>query len=174
MMRMDETTTNVNEQRLRGQDMDAPDHGRHGHRHGSAGSGGATGSVGAVVSAPGDLSREQIDELVDLLRERRRGDQAEAERLAESLGIVLSARSDATADDEHDPEGPTLSSEWSRLQALRGETSDDITAVDAALDRVRLGTFGSCTRCGSPIGVDRLRARPTAELCIGCALVVDS
>jgi RNA polymerase-binding transcription factor DksA len=171
---MDGTTTNVNEQRLRGQDMDAPDHGRHGHRHGSAGSGDAAGSVGAVGSAPGDLSREQIDELVDLLRERRRGDQAEAERLAESLGIVLSARSDATADDEHDPEGPTLSSEWSRLQALRGETSDDITAVDAALDRVRLGTFGSCTRCGSPIGVDRLRARPTAELCIGCALVVDS
>lgn len=122
----------------------------------------------------GDLTREQLDELVDVLRERRRGDQAEAEHLAESLGIVLSARSDATADDEHDPEGPTLSSEWSRIQALRSETSDDIRAVDAALDRIRQGTYGACTRCGSPIGVDRLRARPTAELCIGCALVVDS
>lgn len=168
MMRTD--GTNVNEQGLReqgsrapglrGQDMDAPDRGAHGH--------------GAIRPVPGDLSREQVEELVDVLRERRRSDQAEAERLAESLGIVLSARSDATADDEHDPEGPTLSSEWSRLQALRGETSDDISAVDAALDRVRLGTFGACTRCGSPIGVDRLRARPTAELCIGCALAVDS
>ena len=168
MMRMDGTTTNVNEERLRGQDLDAP-----GRGHDHAGRGRARGDS-AAPSVPGDLSREQIDELVDLLRERRRGDQAEAERLAESLGIVLSARSDATADDEHDPEGPTLSSEWSRLQALRGETSDDISAVDAALERVRLGTFGLCTRCGSPIGVDRLRARPTAELCIGCALVVDS
>jgi DnaK suppressor protein len=164
MMRMDGTTTNVHEQRLRGQDLDAPDHGAPEH-----------GAVRPLTGDPGgDLTREQLDELVDALRERRRGDQAEAEHLAESLGIVLSARSDATADDEHDPEGPTLSSEWSRIQALRSETSDDIRAVDAALDRIRQGTYGACTRCGSPIGVDRLRARPTAELCIGCALVVDS
>lgn len=159
MMRMDGTTS-LNDGRLRGQDMDAPERGAHGHD--------------ASRPAAGDLTREQIEELTALLLERRRGDQAEAERLAESLGIVLSARSDATADDEHDPEGPTLSSEWSRLQALRGETSDDIRAVDAALDRIRQGTYGACARCGSPIGVDRLRARPTAELCIGCALVVDS
>lgn len=129
---------------------------------------------GATRPPAGELTTEQVDELAALLHERRRSDQAEAEHLAESMGILLSARSDATADDEHDPEGPTLSSEWSRLQALRGETRDDMTSVDAALERIRIGTFGACTRCGSPIGVDRLRARPTAELCIGCALVVDS
>ncbi|WP_431277737.1 TraR/DksA family transcriptional regulator [Leifsonia poae] len=120
-----------------------------------------------------DLTETELAELEELLRARRAADQSESERVAESLGQVLSARSDSTADDEHDPEGPTLSHEWSRLQGVRSETADDIKAVDAALERVANDTYGVCVRCGRPIGVDRLRARPTAELCIACARTVD-
>jgi RNA polymerase-binding transcription factor DksA len=119
------------------------------------------------------LAEDELAELTALLHDRRAHDVAEAEHLAESLGVVLSARADGTADDEHDPEGPTLSFEWTRLQALRGDTAGDIAAVDEALGRVAEGTYGLCMRCGRPIGVDRLRARPTAELCIACALTVD-
>lgn len=120
------------------------------------------------------LTAEERDELAALLHERRRGDLAEAQRMAESLGVLLASRSESTADDEHDPEGPTLSSEWSRLQAQRSDAARDIAAVDAALERIRTGTYGICVRCGEPIGVDRLRARPTAELCIRCAVAVES
>ena len=119
------------------------------------------------------LAPDELDELTELLVERRAGDVAEAQRLAESLGVVLSARAES-ADDEHDPEGPTLSYEWTRLQALRGDTAEDIAAVDAALERIDNGTYGICVRCGRTIGVERLRARPTAELCIACAMTVDS
>ena len=127
-----------------------------------------------VQQQDAELAPSELKELWELLNSRRRHDIAEAQRLAESLGAVLAARSDATADDEHDPEGPTLSSEWSRLQGLRGQSADDIAAVDAAFVRMRTGTYGVCVRCTGPIGVDRLRARPTAELCISCALTVDS
>lgn len=120
------------------------------------------------------LDAAELEELEALLRERRLGDVAEAERMAESLGVLLASRSESTADDEHDPEGPTLSSEWSRLQALRSDAAHDIVAVDAALERLRRGTYGVCLRCGEPIGVDRLRARPTAEFCIRCAVAVES
>ena len=120
------------------------------------------------------LTADERDELEALLHERRRGDVAEAQRMAESLGVLLASRSESTADDEHDPEGPTLSSEWSRLQALRSDSAHDIVAVDAALERLGKGTYGVCVRCGEPIGVDRLRARPTAELCIRCAVAVES
>ncbi|GAA1438872.1 TraR/DksA C4-type zinc finger protein [Leifsonia poae] len=118
------------------------------------------------------LATAELDELAALLQDRRAKDLGEAEHLAESLGVVLSARGES-ADDEHDPEGPTLSYEWSRLQALRGETADDIVAVDAALARIEEGTYGRCMRCDRMIGVERLRARPTAELCIACAMTVD-
>jgi DnaK suppressor protein len=127
-----------------------------------------------VTSDRDALSAAELEELTAILRERRQEDVAEAQRMAESLGILLSSRSESTADDEHDPEGPTLSSEWSRLQALRLGAAHDITAVDAALERVRLGTYGVCVRCGQSIGVDRLRARPAAELCIRCAVAVES
>ncbi|MGN7798222.1 TraR/DksA family transcriptional regulator [Leifsonia sp. 22587] len=120
------------------------------------------------------LTAAELQELKALLRERRDGDVAEAQRMAESLGVLLASRSESTADDEHDPEGPTLSSEWSRLQALRSDAAHDIVAVDAALERIRRGTYGTCLRCGRSIGVDRLRARPTAELCIRCAVAVES
>ncbi len=105
------------------------------------------------------LGSAELEELSALLQERRAQDLTEAEHLAESLGEVLSARAES-ADDEHDPEGPTLSYEWTRLQALRAETADDIVAVDAALARVDEGTYGICMRCGRTIGVERLRARP--------------
>jgi len=120
-----------------------------------------------------ELTDEDLAELTTLLHERRAGDIAEAQKLAESLGEVLASRADGTADDEHDPEGPTMSFEWTRLQSLRGDTAQDMAAVDAAIARVEAGTYGGCSRCGRPIGLDRLRARPTAELCIACALTVD-
>ncbi len=40
--------------------------------------------------------------------------------------------------------------------------------VQDALARLEAGTFGQCTRCGGPIGEERLRARPVTDLCIEC------
>ena len=42
-------------------------------------------------------------------------------------------------------------------------------AIESALDRLEEKTFGHCVRCGRPIGIDRLRARPEAVHCIDCA-----
>jgi RNA polymerase-binding protein DksA len=41
-----------------------------------------------------------------------------------------------------------------------------IEAVDAALERIDEGTYGTCEVCGREIGDDRLRAVPYATLCI--------
>lgn len=120
------------------------------------------------MSASG-LSTPTLARFERVLRARRELDAEEASTLAASMGDVLSARADTQADDEHDPEGPTLSFEWSRLDAVQREAAADLHAVDAALSRLAAGTFGVCARCGRPIGIDRLNARPTADLCIGCA-----
>jgi len=44
-----------------------------------------------------------------------------------------------------------------------------IDAIDAALRRVAEGRYGECGACGKRITVARLRALPTALLCIRCA-----
>ena len=38
--------------------------------------------------------------------------------------------------------------------------------IERALARLDDGTYGTCERCGKPIGVERLRALPWATLCI--------
>lgn len=40
--------------------------------------------------------------------------------------------------------------------------------VEEALLRIQEGSYGLCLDCGAQIGVKRLEARPTAELCIDC------
>ena len=41
-----------------------------------------------------------------------------------------------------------------------------IEKIDAALDRIKKGTYGYCLVSGEPIGLLRLNARPVATLCI--------
>ena len=40
--------------------------------------------------------------------------------------------------------------------------------IDKALDRIAGREYGYCESCGEDIGIRRLEARPTAELCIDC------
>jgi RNA polymerase-binding transcription factor DksA len=78
-------------------------------------------------------------------------------------------RADATADDEHDPEGSTLSGEWQRVDALRRARLTERAEVEEALRRVDAGTYGVCVRCGREIPAARLEARPMATMCVACA-----
>jgi DnaK suppressor protein len=43
-----------------------------------------------------------------------------------------------------------------------------IKKIDEAIERIDTGDYGYCDSCGVEIGIERLEARPTAELCIDC------
>lgn len=55
-------------------------------------------------------------------------------------------------------------------QALELRTRDRyrklLGKIEAALARIDNGTYGWCEETGEPIGLDRLRARPVATLCV--------
>lgn len=72
-------------------------------------------------------------------------------------------------DDEHDPDGATVGFERAQAQALAAQAVRDLHDLDAALDRLEAGTYGTCRRCGHPIADERLDARPAAATCIDCA-----
>jgi DnaK suppressor protein len=92
-----------------------------------------------------------------------------AERTRAERDDVRDGRADASADDEHDPEGSTLSSEWSRIEGIRRGLSARLEENMQAMARLTAGTYGLCTRCAGKIGAARLTARPSAGLCIDCA-----
>ncbi len=50
----------------------------------------------------------------------------------------------------------------------RDRESKLVKKIDEALERIDSGDYGFCEVCGVEIGVERLEARPTAELCIDC------
>lgn len=52
------------------------------------------------------------------------------------------------------------------LEAVRLEEANQIRA---ALRRMDQGTYGSCANCGADINPARLKALPTATLCMNCA-----
>jgi RNA polymerase-binding protein DksA len=51
-----------------------------------------------------------------------------------------------------------------------GESAtDEIAAIDRALNRIDQGLYGICAKCGEEIDPRRLVARPYADLCLRCS-----
>lgn len=108
-----------------------------------------------------------------LLAERARA-QARAAALGREFAGIAEAAGEPGADDEHDPEGSTLAFEREHTAALLAGAVEQIAEIDAAIGRLTDGTYGTCVRCGQPVGADRLGARPAAATCIRCARRVSS
>ncbi len=89
--------------------------------------------------------------------------------LESDLASVMAAAEGSNADDEHDPEGATLAFERQQLVAVISQTRARVHELDEALGRVGRPDWGRCTRCGGPIGAERLAARPSAARCVTCA-----
>lgn len=56
--------------------------------------------------------------------------------------------------------------------ALRDKADKELELVEAALRRLKEGTFGRCLRCGQEIAPGRLEALPWAAYCITCQKLV--
>lgn len=50
----------------------------------------------------------------------------------------------------------------------------NLVAVDAALQAMEQGSYGTCADCGEPIAVKRLQLIPWASRCIRCQEMIDS
>ena len=49
----------------------------------------------------------------------------------------------------------------------------DIRLVEAALTRIKNGTYGLCLRCDEKISLNRLRVMPHAAFCVNCQEAVE-
>ena len=116
-----------------------------------------------------DLTAAQVAAIREgITTQRQRAHQRIAALEAQFADIVESS-ADAVRDDEHDPEGATIAFERAQVASLLAAARAEITALDVAAGRLESETAGRCERCGRPIGVDRLLARPSSTRCIACA-----
>ena len=106
----------------------------------------------------GQIRRELEDERKRLVAARESVDHGGS--LADETGDLATGPGDHLAD--HATE-----TYMRELDGGLGENADRLLAeIDAALDRIDAGTYGTCVVCGRPIDDDRLRAVPYATLCL--------
>jgi DnaK suppressor protein len=86
---------------------------------------------------------------------------AERERVSTELAEI---GVDSGSNDSGFADSGQVTAERGEVDALVGSLRETLSDVDHAL-----GTYGTCERCGKPIGEDRLEAMPAARLCIECA-----
>lgn len=55
------------------------------------------------------------------------------------------------------------------LEAIGHASEEEVAQIKFALERVKNGVYGICSKCGNPIPDDRLAAVPYATRCVGCA-----
>jgi RNA polymerase-binding protein DksA len=111
-------------------------------------------------------SREELaqlrEELAQQLRQER---QALLEEVAEGEADLRSMESERASELEERAQEARATRMFARLDERRKQK---IAEIDRVLQRIALGTYGICERCGKPIPVARLRALPTARLHVQC------
>ncbi|MDI5973445.1 TraR/DksA family transcriptional regulator [Streptomyces sp. SL13] len=112
---------------------------------------------------------EDMRAATELIDEARAGGRRLIDSLSRLWDDLLETSALTTNDDEHDPEGATIAFERARLSEQLRLARADLDDLDRAAQRVSTGEYWICERCGGPISVGRLTARPTARLCITCA-----
>jgi DnaK suppressor protein len=58
--------------------------------------------------------------------------------------------------------------EKARVLSIAEGLLETLKEVNAALERMQAGKYGTCETCGKPVGDDRLDALPFARLCMDC------
>lgn len=52
--------------------------------------------------------------------------------------------------------------------AIQARNASQIQEIQTALRKMQYEGYGYCEECGEPISLARLKARPTASLCVDC------
>lgn len=97
--------------------------------------------------------------------------EVERARLLEETGEAIEAPDQMTYGSQAAAASQVF--EQQRDLALRERAVQHLAQVDAALARLRDGTFGRCVRCGRPIAPERLEVLPWAAHCIECQTAID-
>jgi DnaK suppressor protein len=53
-------------------------------------------------------------------------------------------------------------------RSLRSGAESALREVDRAIARLQAGTYGKCTRCATPLEIERLEVPPHVALCMQC------
>ena len=117
----------------------------------------------AVKKAKSPFGKKFIGEMkARLVEERAKYLHSEETYRAEADALIEGREPGDVQFDEESGEGDTLAVERERDLALSNQARQAVEQIDAALDRIKAGTYGICVASGKSIPQERLRAIPWA------------
>jgi len=120
-----------------------------------------TGSAGLSPRTKDRLKQKLLDEKARLLH------QAD-ELVAEAEELAREREAGDTQFDEESGEGDTIAVERERDLLLSAQARHVVDEIDAAIARLKKGTYGVCSYAGRKIPLERLEAIPWADVCVDC------
>jgi RNA polymerase-binding protein DksA len=103
-----------------------------------------------------------------LLEARKRVEAAIQNLHDEHPGTLVEDSGEETAYDNHLADTATETYDRELDYTLEENSGHVLAEIDAALERIEVGTYGICTNCDQPVALERLEALPWATLCIDC------
>jgi RNA polymerase-binding protein DksA len=119
-------------------------------------------------SAPGLAPRTKERLKAKLLEEKARLLHQAEELIAEAEELAREREAGDTQFDEESGEGDTIAVERERDLLLSAQARHVVEEIDAALARMKRGTYGVCSYAGRKIPLERLEAIPWADVCVDC------
>ena len=89
-------------------------------------------------------------------------------QLMQEVDRTVSHMKDEAANFPDPADRATQEEEFSLELRTRDRERKLIKKIDSTMERIEQDDYGFCDACGVEIGIKRLEARPTANLCIDC------
>ena len=122
-----------------------------------------------VMPGAAGLSPRTKERLEEKLQEEKLRLLHQADELvAEAEDLARNREHGDTQFDEESGEGDTISVERERDLLLSAQARHVVDEIDAALARLKKGTYGVCSYAGRKIPLERLEVIPWADVCVDC------
>jgi RNA polymerase-binding protein DksA len=122
-----------------------------------------------VTPSPPALAPKTVTRLREKLIEEKQRLLHQADELAaEAEELAREREAGDTQFDEESGEGDTVNIERERDLLLSASARQVVEDIDAALARMKKGTYGVCSYAGRKIPLERLEAIPWADVCVDC------
>ena len=112
------------------------------------------------------MSDKQLDHFKQILNAWRDELRGEVDR-------TVTHMKDEAANFPDPADRATQEEEFSLELRTRDRERKLIKKIEKTLEKIEQGDYGWCDACGVEIGIKRLEARPTAELCIDCKTLAE-
>jgi DnaK suppressor protein len=112
------------------------------------------------------MSDAQLEHFANILRSWKQELMEEVDRTKEHMQTEINNYADPN-------DRASQEEEFSLELRTRDRERKLIKKIEKTLDLIEKGDYGYCEACGVEIGIRRLEARPTADLCIDCKTLAE-